>query len=304
MTDYISRADAIEAVQNVKRTDNWQGAVIALLSALPSADVVSREFYEDAVKANIGIVIENRKLKAQIESADAVPFDVQLQSTRDAIDRFAKDRVKVVRCKDCRHAYFKDFDKYCRRMVGALKPNQYCSYGERNEKVECSECRHKDTCEDAYMEHSQYCNGERAEQTEKGGDAEMKPIQNGTGYTQQSRPHGRLIDADALLDEWLKQKDPTFKCGEMETFFEDMCSKWIDMLHDAPTINIPLPHYVVLGEDSTVEPIGRPHGEWLDVDNEPYCECSVCGSYIDNLDDGYAFCPRCGADMRGGEDDE
>ena len=41
MTDYISRADAIEAVQNVKRTDNWQGAVIALLSALPSADAVS-----------------------------------------------------------------------------------------------------------------------------------------------------------------------------------------------------------------------------------------------------------------------
>ena len=38
----------------------------------PSADAVSREFYEDAVKANIGIVIENRKLKAQIESADAV----------------------------------------------------------------------------------------------------------------------------------------------------------------------------------------------------------------------------------------
>ena len=43
--------------------------------------------------------------------------------------------------------------------------------------------------------------------------------------------------------------------------------------------------------------IGRPHGEWIDVDNEPYCECSVCGSYIYNLDDDYAFCPRCGARM-------
>lgn len=41
------------------------------------------------------------------------------------------------------------------------------------------------------------------------------------------------------------------------------------------------------------------HGEWIDVENEPYCECSVCKAYIDNLDDGYAFCPRCGADMRG-----
>ena len=40
-------------------------------------------------------------------------------------------------------------------------------------------------------------------------------------------------------------------------------------------------------------------GEWLDVQNEPYCECSVCGAYIDNLDDDYAFCPRCGARMKG-----
>ena len=44
-------------------------------------------------------------------------------------------------------------------------------------------------------------------------------------------------------------------------------------------------------------------GEWIDVENEPYCECSVCGSYIDNLDDDYAFCPRCGAKMKGGDDE-
>lgn len=43
-------------------------------------------------------------------------------------------------------------------------------------------------------------------------------------------------------------------------------------------------------------------GKWIDVENEPYCECSVCGAYIDNLDDDYAFCPRCGADMRGEEE--
>ncbi len=43
----------------------------------------------------------------------------------------------------------------------------------------------------------------------------------------------------------------------------------------------------------------RPKGEWIDVEHEPYCECSVCGAYIENLDDDFAFCPRCGADMRG-----
>ena len=83
-----------------------------------------------------------------------------------------EDLVSVVRCKDCRHAYFKDFDKYCRRMVGALKPNQFCSFGELAEKVACSKCKHKETCEDAYTENSQYCNGELAEQTEGKMEAE------------------------------------------------------------------------------------------------------------------------------------
>lgn len=40
MTDLISRADAIDAVDRIKSTDNWQGAVIALLSSLPSAEAV------------------------------------------------------------------------------------------------------------------------------------------------------------------------------------------------------------------------------------------------------------------------
>lgn len=41
--DLIRRADAIDAVDRIKSTDNWQCAVIALLSALPSAEAVSRD---------------------------------------------------------------------------------------------------------------------------------------------------------------------------------------------------------------------------------------------------------------------
>ena len=49
-----------------------KGGTVRTYPIVPSADAVSREFYEDAVKANIGLVIENRQLKEQIESADAV----------------------------------------------------------------------------------------------------------------------------------------------------------------------------------------------------------------------------------------
>ena len=99
--------------------------------------------------------------------ADAIEFDFNKHQPRVRNKVYDEhDSVKVVRCKDCRHAHFKDFDKYCPYMVGALKPNQFCSHGERADKVSCSKCMHRDTCEDAYQEHSQYCNGELAEQTE------------------------------------------------------------------------------------------------------------------------------------------
>ena len=102
MSDLISRADAIDAVSD-------------------SYDFI------DAIKA-----IE------ELPSADAVPFDIQLQSTREVLDQFAEDRVKVVRCKDCRHGWYDDDIEYytCRHPKGLneeLYGVDFCSYGERKE---------------------------------------------------------------------------------------------------------------------------------------------------------------------------
>ena len=43
------------------------------------------------------------------------------------------DTVKVVRCKDCKHIFFKDLSAFCPYSVGPCKPNDFCSYGERKE---------------------------------------------------------------------------------------------------------------------------------------------------------------------------
>jgi rubrerythrin len=73
--DLISRADAIEAVASADETNGtikvFSGLeIIDMLNALPSADTVSREFYEATIKVNHGLAKENIELKEQIESAD------------------------------------------------------------------------------------------------------------------------------------------------------------------------------------------------------------------------------------------
>lgn len=70
--------------------------------------------------------------------ADALKLKVYHEWIRDSkeIDRVVDsvptiDAVEVVRCRECKHKYMKDFDMFCPYMFGILKPNMHCSYGER-----------------------------------------------------------------------------------------------------------------------------------------------------------------------------
>ena len=51
-----------------------------------------------------------------------------------------------------------------------------------------------------------------------------------------------------------------------------------------------------------VELSERKKGKWMPFDN-PWYECSECGAVRENKSFMENFCPNCGADMRGGEDD-
>ena len=98
-TDLISRADAIEAVRlETSKLGSGvlgKGDILDIIEALPSADAVSREWYDDAVKANHELAFtdlpdipryyyekvvgkmahEINMLKEQLESADAEKGD-------------------------------------------------------------------------------------------------------------------------------------------------------------------------------------------------------------------------------------
>lgn len=89
--------------------------------------------------------------------------------------------------------------------------------------------------------------------------------------------HGRLIDADALMEYCSNQKSKTISNNDIARF-------------------------------PTVSP-DRPHGEWIDKGD--YAVCSECGGSSGTQYDGVeripritTFCPHCGVRMtKGGENE-
>ena len=138
--DLISRAEAIariandnvvggmdrinEYIDSTEHNDYLDGisTAIATVEDIPSADAVSREFYEDAVKANIRIVIENRELKEQIESADRPSGEwLKIDTYFEAFN----ETVTTYKCSVCGHEpYFGgDISKlnYCPNCGARMK---------------------------------------------------------------------------------------------------------------------------------------------------------------------------------------
>ena len=238
----MTREEAIYRLKNTawlgtdEDREHTEQALDMAIEAL-SADAVSREDWSN-------LVAEYNNTIGAIMAVISAPTGI-----KEISDHFAElikeEQTELVRCKDCRHAHFKDFDKYCPYMVGALTPNQFCSHGERADKVSCSKCMHRDTCEDAYQEHSQYCNGEIADQTDhpdfeinlknntltiyedKGGDAEMKReslTTESSPYMQQSRHDDGRIEVVRCKDckhlEVINTENTYAICHEHDIIFE------------------------------------------------------------------------------------
>lgn len=83
-----------------------------------------------------------------------------------------------------------------------------------------------------------------------------------------------------------------------EILVNDGIDNIVDRINALPSADSPLPRYVMLTENSTIESI-RPQGEWIEVYDfiHKAWKCSKCG-HITSIQHNY--CPNCGARMRGG----
>lgn len=102
-------ADLLERELGIEDWDIW---VSHLLEEAPTVDAVSREKYEASKEARHILV----------EFAD------------DLLAKL-KERVEVVRCKDCKHWNItSDGFGECEIMDKQILGNEYCSFGERKEE--------------------------------------------------------------------------------------------------------------------------------------------------------------------------
>ena len=102
----------------------------------------------------------------------------------------------------------------------------------------------------------------------------------------------RLIDADALmtdLGKWLKHTDPTHPPEDNAI---------------PPMEDIIVSTLMTIEEQPTIEP-QRMRGRWeyLDYGGVGNYHCTACRRICVNKGD-YDFCPYCGCQMCGGEEDE
>ena len=93
--------------------------------------------------------------------------------------------------------------------------------------------------------------------------------------------HGRLIDADALEEK----VEHDYHHKKINRYDRDL-----------------LLHYLDVEMAPAIEP-ERKKGKWID-DPDGY-KCSACGAYfeIECGDGEMNFCPNCGSDMRGNQDE-
>ena len=102
----------------------------------------------------------------------------------------------------------------------------------------------------------------------------------------------RYIDADALLES-VKSKRLIF---EESTPIEEAIAEQVSVFEEA------------IEEAPTTDVVEVRHGEWRIVDSDigyVELECSLCrNKLLFNTDDGFTYCPNCGAKMDGERSEE
>ena len=140
MSDLISRADAIDAVQDVdtRETVSVSEAVKALM-ALPSAEPT---FAEEVREALMRLTMCAREECGMCKYKDDCDFDKQYEMATENMNTILNafkcvSAERVVRCKDCLQKHIGGSVTHyywCDRWDMEVDDTDYCAWGERREE--------------------------------------------------------------------------------------------------------------------------------------------------------------------------
>lgn len=189
--DLISRADAIEVVDRIKSTDNLQGAVIALLSALPSAEQVTSKLKNPCDSLLTEDSEDSKEQKSKLESAEPTQTEKCDWCIHNGTH---KDKMT---CKECVSA---DRPTMTEEVREALMRLTMCA------REECGMCKYKDDCDfDKQYEMATdnmhtILNAFKCVSAERVGEWEHKPSKSGEWIWWQCSECGAVIFSDSEAD--------------------------------------------------------------------------------------------------------
>jgi hypothetical protein len=142
--DLISRADAVDAISKIKRTDNWQAAVSMALLDLPSAQPETNcsEFPN-----NSDTISRQAAIDALDKRFDSIPMEqtTEILLLRKDLRDLPSAQPEIIHCRECKHWREGDAYSYCDKLfsMGVLdvydymtSEDDFCSNAERGTDAE------------------------------------------------------------------------------------------------------------------------------------------------------------------------
>lgn len=78
---------------------------------------IALEFYGNHTYKFVGLKLKDLPTKEKVQ------FSAEFWEVGE------DNPTEIIRCKDCKHLYFKDFFAYCPYMVGVCNPDGFCNHG-------------------------------------------------------------------------------------------------------------------------------------------------------------------------------
>lgn len=137
--DVVPRSEVEKFIQEIDQIQKDKAEVTYLKEQLitKAKQEVAKQIFEEIeslVAKYIDISIQTKSITSELNFED---METDLAELKKKYIGEEKVKLEEVKCKDCKHLMFSDFDAECSKGYrGIVRPNDTCPYGEKENKWE------------------------------------------------------------------------------------------------------------------------------------------------------------------------